>query len=104
MEWRMAKDINYQPKTNFWDMFTEVEPKEEKIKQLAETLFKKYENDYKALTELVMVINHKSWEHSNHNTVLSILYSNLYYKYDQMAMKVLDKNKETIEYYFKTLD
>lgn len=104
MEWKMAKNIGYQPKTNFWDMFTEVEPKEEKIKQLAEILFKKYENDYKALTELIMVINHKSWEYFNYNTVLSVLYSNLYFKYDQMAMKALGKNKEAIEYYFKTLD
>ena len=105
--WELAKEIGYKPMTNFWDDFTIADKSGEwAIKETADKLFNKYKDNYKYLTELVMVINHKSWEHATNNVKLSIAYSNLYYEYDNKVYTMLEKNgdQNAIAYYFRTLD
>ena len=73
----------------------------------ADRAFKEWKDNYKYLTELIMVINHKSWYwHSRGNDDLSLFYADLYYKYDEMAITYLEKNRpeEELTYYFRTLD
>lgn len=100
--------IDYTPITSFWDDFSIAEPfGEDAIIDTANRAFKEWKDNYKYLTELIMVINHKSWYwHSRNNDDLSLFYADLYYKYDEMAIEHLEKNRpeEELTYYFKTLD
>ena len=100
--------INYTPITTFWDDFSMAELfSEAAIIDTADRVFKEWKDNYKYLTELIMVINHKSWYwYSRNNNDLSLLYEGLYYKYDEMAITYLEKNRpeEELTYYFKTLD
>ena len=104
--WAQAKLIGYTPITTFWEDFSIAETfGREAILETAEKCFKEWKHDYKYLTELIMVINHKSWYwNSLRNNYLSDLYSNLYYKYDDKALNVLQNNKNALHYYLKTLD
>lgn len=105
MKWDMANVIGYKPITTFWQDFSIAETfGQEAIRETAERCFKEWKNDYKYLTELIMVINHKSWYWNNKNERLMELYSKLYYKYDDKAIKALNNNKTALNYYFKTLD
>ena len=107
MAWRIAEEVGYEPLTTFWDDFSIAEKfGKNAIKDTAERVFKEWKHDYKYLTELIMVINHKCWEHNNTNQVLSDLYGQLYYEYDEKAIRYLEqsKNQEGLTYYFRTLD
>lgn len=105
MSWTLAEEIGYTPITTFWDDFSTAETFGwEAIRETAEKCFKEWKSNYKYLTELVMVLNHKSWYWNNKNDALMILYSSLYYKYDDKAIKALNNNKTALNYYFKTLD
>lgn len=61
--------------------------------------FKGWKSNYKYLTELVMVLNWKSWEHQN-NQSLCALYADLYYKTHEWACKHL--KGEELSYYLRT--
>lgn len=106
--WEIAKQIGYTPATNLWEQFTETEFNGlEAIDTLAEDVFELYKNDIIFLTELIMVINHKSWywfEHGDNH--VARFYSELYHEFDDRAIKYIEANMDNnaISYYFKTLD
>lgn len=103
--WSMAQQIGYKPVTTFWEDFSIAEIfGEQAIRDTAERAFNEWHYDYKFLTELIMVINHKSWEYVNKNPDLCEFYGELYYEFDEKAIQVLDGNEEALNYYFKTLD
>lgn len=106
MSWTMAESIGYKPITTFWDDFSVAERfGKEAILETTEKCFKEWKSNYKYLTELIMVLNHKSWYwDSQNNNELMELYSHLYYKYDDKAIKALNNNKTALNYYFRTLD
>lgn len=65
--------------------------------------FAEWKNDYKYLTELVMVLNHKCWQHYyDGNESMSRLYSDLYYKANDYAYDNL--KGEELNYYFNVTD
>ena len=103
--WNIEQELGYKPITTFWDDFSVAEQfGREAILETAEKCFKEWKSDYKYLTELIMVLNHKSWYWNNKNDKFMTLYANLYYKYDEKAIKALNNNKTALSYYFKTLD
>ena len=103
--WNIERELGYKPLTTFWDDFSVAENfGRQAILETAERCFKEWKNDYKYLTELIMVLNHKSWYWNEKNNGLMELYANLYYKYDEKAIKALNNNKTALDYYFKTLD
>lgn len=111
MQWELAKQIDYEPVSNFWEQFTEIEIKsnieEDDFRDLAETLFQAYKNNIIFLTELILVINHKCWYwFENNNGELAKIYSLLYYEYDSFALNYIEKNmtQKEITYYLRTLD
>lgn len=96
---------NYKPITTFWEDFSIAERFDKKaIIDTAKRAYQQWKDDYKYLTELVMVLNHKCWYWNNENDELMELYRNLYYEYDARAIKYLEKDREAISYYFRTLD
>ena len=105
--WSMAKDIGYEPKTTYWEDFTFAEPYgQDAIKDMALAAFKECKDNYIWLTELIMVLNHKSWYWHKKDEELMELYADLYYEYDEKAINYLDKNygEEEQCYFFRTLD
>lgn len=104
MAWKSADLIGYKPITTFWEDFSIADKfGEGAIRDTAERAYTEWHTDYRYLTELVMVLNHKAWEHEN-NSKLCKLYSDLYYIYDDAALNELTGNEEAMQYYFKTLD
>ena len=77
------------------------------IKGLAEAEFDRYKDDVSCLTDLVMVINHKSWHHNDRgHDSLCELYADLYYKYYEKAINYLEaeNREEDLTYLIRTLD
>lgn len=94
-------------KTTFWTDFTIAEKfGEDAIKETAKICFNEWKTNIEYLTELIMVINHKAWYWHEKNDKYMELYSNLYYKYDNRAIKYIRKNmsEKDLNYYFLTLD
>lgn len=92
----------------FWERFDTAEMcGEATIKGVAEANFDVYKDDIEGLTMLVMVINHKSWNHHDMgNDKLCSLYADLYYKYYEKAIDYLEENnrEEDLRYFIRTLD
>ena len=65
--------------------------------------FKEWKSNYKYLTELVMVLNWKAWEHdADSNKSLCELYISLYEKADSYAVNNLKGDE--LSYFFRTTD
>lgn len=97
----------YEYQTTFMQDFSAIEDLGEvEIKELAEKLFQLWKDDIVHLTELVMVINHKSWAWYNVDDELCTIYTELYYEYDEKAINYLESkgNEEDLSYFFRTLD
>lgn len=58
--------------------------------------------DYKVLTELVMVLNWKIWEHYEKNEALARIYNDLWQKADNYATGHLKGDELT--YFYRTTD
>ena len=61
-----------------------------------------WKSDYKYLTELVMVLNWKIWEHSESNLEYARLYNKLWEELDSFAMNNL--KGEELSYFIRTTD
>lgn len=80
---------------------------EEDLENWAEYTHKTYCNDVKAMAAFVTVLNHKCWYwYDNKNEKLSKIYSDLYYRYNELEWDWLEANgtDEEKSWYFKTLD
>lgn len=79
----------------------------ETIEDTVNNLFERYKDDYIELTNLIMAVNHKSWDcYKIGNNRMSEIYSDLYYKYYEKAISYLEEtnNSEGLKYFFRTLD
>ena len=63
---------------------------------------KMIDKDYKIFTELVMALNHLSWQmHDIGNYTLSDLFADLYYKAEKEFYKTFSENKEACRFFYK---
>ena len=103
--WKIAEEIGYTPMTTFWDDFSIAEKfGQSAIADTAKRAFNEWKHDYVYLTELILVLNHKSWEYAIINSELSSFYSDLYEIYDNKAYNEIKDNPEASRYYYRTLD
>lgn len=101
------KDMNlngYETFTTFWQDFTIADSfGAEAVQDTYNRAFNEWKNDYKYLTELVMVVNHKCWHHYyDGNNELSDLYADLYYRTHYYACENLEGDE--FRYYFTVTD
>lgn len=90
-------------KNDFLEQFTKAEKKGlDEIKYVFQDLFKKYKVDYKLLTELVVVLDLKNWEHKQEKNSYSRLYNRLYENANDYAVQHL-KDIE-LDYYFDNIE
>lgn len=101
--WTGAEEIGYKPKTTFWDDFSMADKfGPEAVKDTYNRAFNEWKTDYIYLTELVLVLNHKSWQYVDDRPELSALYEELYFTADEYALDNL--TGEDKQYYLATTD
>lgn len=101
--WNVEEMVGYKPLTTLYMDFSKVDHLGVKeIRDLYNSTFSKWKNDYKYLTELVMVLNWKIWEHHLRNDSLVSLYNSLWQKTHRYALNHL--KGEEIRYYLMTTD
>ena len=102
-EWTMAKELGYEPKTTFWNDFSIADVYGiDAIKDTFKRAFGEWKTDYIYLTELVMVLNHKAWQHYERDNSLAELYDELWREADVYAVENL-RGDELI-YFLVTTD
>lgn len=102
-DWRIEELTGYKPITTFYRDFSIAEAfGEQAIKDTYVEAFEDWKHDYKYLTELVMVLNWKIWEHYEDNERLAKLYNELWEGLDNYACENL--KDEELEYFFRTTD
>lgn len=93
----------YEPKTTLWMDFSIADAfGKEAVKDTFKIAFDEWKTNHIYLTELVMVLNHKIWEHYRTNDELARLYDTLWKQADQWAMDNL--KGEELSYFIRVLD
>lgn len=93
----------YETMTTFYEDFTIADMFGiDAIKDTYKRAFAEWKDDYKYLTELVMVLNWKMWAHYKDNKEYAELYEKLYYETAAYATETL--KGEELSYYYATTD
>lgn len=92
----------YKTQTTFWEDFTIADAfGDDAVHSTFRTAFRYWKDDAVYLTELVMVLNWKCWQHyEKGNTMLSSLYSNLFYDATDYAYDHLEG--DDLKYFMNT--
>ena len=96
---------SWRPAYSCWPRFSIAEKFGKKeINTVYNDIFKAAKSDYKLLTELVMVLNHKVFEYSEYpkNTTLCAYYSELFLRTKNYALDTL--NGAELQYFLETID
>ena len=89
----------YETMTTFWNDFSIADKfGVTAIKDTYNRAFNEWKNNYEYLTELVMVLNWKIWEHYESNKSYGELYNKLWEEADMYACENL-KGEELIYFY-----
>ena len=101
----LSQFTDYRPITDYWRRFSIADMQgEAEILALYEQVFSECKTNYKYLTELVMVLNHRMWlyHHTHGNKRLIELYSSLWERADQYACTYL--KDEELSYFYRVTD
>lgn len=103
-DWNIEAMTGYHPLTTLYTDFSIADAFGVKaIEDTFKRVFKEMKDDYRLLTELVMVMNWKLWEHyDNSNERYARLYNGYWEKTAQYALDNL--KGEELNYYFRTTD
>lgn len=95
--------MNYELKTTFYSDFSIADCYGFRaVKDTYKTTFNEWKHDYVYLTELVMVLNWKIWEHYEKNPKLAKLYNDLWQEADEYACNNLKDDE--LSYFYRTTD
>ena len=93
----------YKLKTTFWDDFSIADMFGERgISDTYKRAFDEWKGNYIYLTELVMVLNHKIWQHYESNQEIAALYDELWRFADNYAMENLMGDE--LNYFYQVTD
>ena len=94
----------YETMTTFWNDFTIADAfGVSAIKDTYNRAFEEWKSNYKYLTELVMVLNWKLWQHYEQNDMaLAELYNDLWQQVDAYACENL--KGEELKYFYEVTD
>lgn len=103
--WNIEALTGYKPKTTFWQDFeiAEIFGGEKGIRDTYKRAFREWKSNVEYLTELVMVLNWKTWQHyeAKHD-LLYRTYEALYFEADGWATANL--TGDDLTYYYRTTD
>ena len=101
--WNIEKMTGYKPLTIFWSDFSMAEQFGiEAVKGTYKRAFEEWNGDYKFLTEVVRVLNHKIWQWYEKNDELARVYNALWEEADNYGCENL--KGEELDYFYETLD
>lgn len=102
--WNIEAMTGYTPKTTFYEDFSIADNFGlEAIKDTYVRAFREWKADYIFLTEFVMALNWKIWEHyTEHNEKYARLYNELWKKADEYATSHLKGDE--LSYFFRVTD
>lgn len=102
--WKMNL-CGYEPISTFYNDFSiaDVCGGIPAVKDTYKRAFQSWKSNYKMITEFVMVLNHKIWEHYNNgHHALAIVYDALWKECDAWCLQNLKGDE--LSYYVRTLD
>lgn len=103
IDWNIEEQTGYKPITTFYTDFSIADKFGiEAIKDTYNRAFKEWKNDYKYLTELVMVLNWKIWEWYKKNDEIAHVYNDLWETTEDYAYENLEG--EELSYFTSTID
>lgn len=95
--------MDYEFKTTFWSDFTIADAFGTKaIKDTFNRAFENWKDNHVYLTELVLVLNWKIWQHYEKNETYAKLYNELWMKADNYGLDNLKGDE--LNYFIRTLD
>lgn len=101
--WNVEEFCGYKPITTFWMDFSIADHYGTgAVKDTYKRAFNEWKDDYKYLTELVLVLNHKIWQWYKNDENLAEVYNDLYDEASRYAENNL-KGQEA-RYYFHVTD
>ena len=102
VDWNIEEMTGYKPKTTFYTDFSIADLCG--VRAIKDTYNRAliWKNDYEYLTELVMVLNWKIWEHYEKNSEYARLYNELWEELDLYATEHL--KGEELAYFYRTTD
>ena len=101
--WNIEAITGYKPQTTFFEDFSIADKfGMDAIKDTYKRAFEHWKTNHIYLTELVLVLNWKIWEHHITNDRYAVLYDELWEKTRLYAVENL--TGEELEYYFETID
>lgn len=101
--WNIEAMTGYKPITTFYEDFSIADRfGPAAVKDTYKRAFKHWKKDYKYLTELVMALNWKIWEHYENNKQLATIYNELWEQADRYAAENL--KGEELSYFYRTTD
>lgn len=99
----MVEMSGYKPFTTFYYDFTIADAFDAKgVKDTYTRVMKSWSHDYKYITELYLVLNHKIWELYEVNRDLAKVYDELWRKCGRWCDKNLKKDE--LEYFYRVID
>lgn len=100
----IESEIGYRPFTTFYEDFSIAEMfGTEAVVDTCRRCVEEWKHDVKYFTELVLIVNWKSWHHYQEgNEEYTELYSNLYHQVYRIAMKTF--TGEALDYFMQTID
>lgn len=101
--WNIEKVTGYKPKTTFYMDFSIADSfGADAVRDTYNRSFESWKDNVEYITELVMVLNWKIWEHADSNKELATLYNTLWAKLDLWCCENLEN--EDLDYYYSTTD
>lgn len=101
--WNIEEETGYHPITTFWDDFSIADRfGAGAVIDTYNRAMNSWKKDYKYLTELVMVLNHKIWQWYKKNEVLATTYNSLWMKADEYACSHLTGTE--LSYFYDITD
>lgn len=98
-----AHEMGYTPQTTFWEDFSIADPFGlEAVQDTFNRAFEEWKSNHIYLTELVLVLNWKIWQHYESNEALARLYNTLWETADAYACDNLEG--EELAYFYRTTD
>ncbi len=95
--------IGYRPFTTFFEDFSIADAfGVGAIRDTYDRVFNEWKGDFKYLTEFVMILNWKIWEHYESNKTYAEVYDELFHKAQAYALENL-KGRE-LSYFYSTTD
>ena len=101
--WNVEEMTGYKPQTTFWQDFSIADNfGPDAVKDTFNRAFEEWKTNYIYLTEMVLVLNHKIWQHYEHNDELARLYNDLWAAADAWAVDNLTGDE--LAYFYRTTD